>query len=185
MKQCSPIRFVVEAVMFVENLSQKLIETRLQPVISEFEEIVIPHKVDLLPNNTYSADYAWMYSFEKKLKYRIEGLLKNKFSYTQEKLLFGSGGAVSEGLSNAFVHGHKKDTRLTISVWVCVSKKGLGFSITDTGEGFDYHTIFTQYKSGKTFFSIAGNGFTQLFKSEEISACYLHSGTKLCLLYTL
>ncbi len=171
--------------MFIENLTPEKMESRLQPVITTFEELIVPSKVELLPNNTYAENYAWMYSFEKQLKYKIEGFLKNKFRYNQEKLLFGAGGAVSEGLSNAFVHGHKKDTRKPISIWVCVAKKGLGFAISDTGKGFNYQKILQRYKGGEAFFSIAGNGFSQLYNGEEIDACYDNSGTTLNLLYTL
>lgn len=171
--------------MFAENLSQESIVEHLQPVISIFEETVVPQKVELLPNNTYALNYAWMYSYEKKLKYRIEDLLGNKLVYAQEKILFGAGGAVSEGLSNAFVHGHKKDNRKVIKVWVCVAKKGLGFVIRDNGKGFNYETILKQYQSGQPFFSIAGNGFSRLFTSEGFSACYQKAGTQLCILYPL
>ena len=171
--------------MFVENITRESIEQQLQPIITIFEEQVTPSKVELLPNNTYALNYAWMYSFEKNLKYKIEGFLKNKFRYTQEKLLFGAGGAVSEGLSNAFVHGHKKDIHKTITVWVCVSKKGLGFVISDKGEGFNYHTIKERFTGGEPFFSIAGNGFTQLYKAEKIAACYRNSGKSLYLVYIL
>ncbi len=169
--------------MFKKNLTQEKIEKQLFPVISSFEEHVIPSQVELLPNNTYALNYAWMYSFEKKLKYRIEDLLCYKINYDQEKVLFGTGGAVSEGLSNAFAHGHKKDIDLSILVWVSVSKKGLGFSITDQGSGFDVETILNQYQKGEAFFNIAGNCFPLLFSSKDFFACYQRNGTQLCILY--
>lgn len=171
--------------MFRENLTQKKIKQLLQPIISVFEEEVVPDQVELLQNNTYKLNYAWMYSFEKRLKYRIQDLLGYKLTYEQEKILFGVGGAVSEGLSNAFVHGHKKNTSLPITVWVSVSKKGLGFSITDQGEGFDFGTILQSYQEGKSFYHIAGNGFPLLSNSKHFSACFQKNGTQLCLLYHL
>jgi anti-sigma regulatory factor (Ser/Thr protein kinase) len=171
--------------MFQENLTQETIEQQLQPVISVLEETVIPNQVELLQNNTYTLNYAWMYSFEKRLKYRIQDLLGYKLNFNQEKILFGVGGVVSEGLSNAFVHGHKKNPSLPISVWVSASKKGLGFSITDQGTGFDFEAILQSYRDGKSFYHIAGNGFPLLSNSMDFSACFQKNGTQLCLIYHL
>lgn len=171
--------------MFQDNLTQETIVQQLRPIISVFEVEVVPDQVELLQNNTYKLNYAWMYSFEKRLKYRIQDLLGFKFSYEQEKILFGVGGVFSEGLSNAFVHGHKKDTSLPITVWVSVSKKGLGFSITDQGKGFDFGTILQSFQEGKSFYHIAGNGFPLLSNSEHFSASFQKNGTQLCLLYHL
>ncbi len=171
--------------MFIDNLTQETIKKHLQPVIAVFEEHIVPNEVELLQNNTYALNYAWMYSFEKRLKYRIQDLLGYKLSYSQEKKLFGTGAAFSEGLSNAFVHGHKKDTRLAMMVWVSVSKKGLGFSITDQGTGFDFDSTLQKYKSGKSFYNIAGNGFPLLFHSQDFLACFQKNGTQLNLVFRL
>lgn len=169
--------------MFADVLTQERIAERLHPVLATQAESVVPCRVELLPNNTYALNYAWMYSFEKQLKYRIEELSNKKLSYSQEKTLFGPGGAVSEGLSNAFAHGHKKDPRKAIDIWVCVSRRGLGFTISDQGEGFDYQAILRRYQSGESFYLIAGNGFSNLYNSTELVASYTQAGTRLGILY--
>ena len=168
--------------MFLENISKEYIMRELSPVISVFEEQVIPSRVELLENNNYTLNYAWMYSYEKRLKYRMEGFLGFKLTFDQEKILFGVGGAFAEGLSNAFVHGHRKDNDLPLNVWVAVSEKGLGFIITDQGQGFDFNEIYMKFKKGISFFKIAGNGFPLLCNSSDIIACYRKHGTQLCLL---
>lgn len=171
--------------MFDKNLTRETIIQSLEPVISVFEETVVPKEVELLANNTYAPDYAWMYSFEKKLKYRIEDVLGRKLGVTRERELFGAGGAISEGLSNAFIHGHKKDTERPIAIWTCVSKQGLGVSITDEGAGFDFDRIMQRFKSKKSFFHVAGNGFSLYYKSTVCSASFRERGRQLCLLYPL
>jgi len=171
--------------MFEENLSQQTIVQQLQPLITQFEEEIVPIKVELLPNNRYAQNYAWMYSYEKKLKYRIQKHLGFKLIYSQEKVLFGAGGVVSEGLSNAFVHGHKKDRFVPINIWTAVSKKGLGFAITDSGKGFDENSIMKSFKNGGDFFHIAGNGFSLFEASPDFSACYQNGGKTFCILYLL
>jgi len=171
--------------MFQKNLSKQSIVHQLGPVISVFEEKIIPSQVELLNNNHYAENYAWMYSFEKRLKYRIEELLGHKFTYNQERILFGAGGAVSEGMSNGFAHGHKKDKELPFTIWVSVSQKGLGFAITDSGAGFDFDEVYTSFKRGESFYNVAGNGFPLLHNSKEFFACFQKHGTQLCLLCPL
>lgn len=171
--------------MFQENLTKEVITHRLQPVISTFEDEVVPQLVELLPDNRYTLDYAWMYSFEKQLKYRIQRLLGRKLTVRQAKILFGPGGVVSEAISNAFVHGHKKSRFIPIRVWATVSKMGLGFSITDKGPGFDIAEVQQTYSNGKRFFNIAGNGFSLFHQSRDFSVCYQTRGTELCIFYPL
>ena len=170
--------------MLDNQLSRQYICEYLEPLLDIFEKEVVPGQVELLANNGYSLNYAWMYSFEKRLKYTIEGVLRTKFTYRQERLLFGAGGVFSEGLSNAFAHGHKKKMEIPISVWVAVSKKGLGIAIKDRGKGFDVEEVFGHYRKGKPFFHIAGNGLKALSLSKQIMACYRDNGTQLCLLYS-
>lgn len=169
--------------MFKENLTKDVIERTLAPVAATFEQTVVPQKVELLPNNTYAPNYAWMYSFEKRLKYRIQDLLGYRLIYNQERILFGAGGAISEAVSNAFVHGHKKDITVPISIWVAVSKKGLGFAISDRGAGFNVDRILQSFKDGDPFYHIAGNGFSLFHKSADFQACYLNNGRELSIVY--
>lgn len=171
--------------MFQDNISKEYIIRELNPVISIFEERVVPNQVELLDNNNYTQNYAWMYSFEKRLKYRIENLLGFKLTYDQERIIFGVGGGVAEGLSNSFVHGHHKNQEQSFNVWVAVSQKGLGFVISDSGPGFDFNDIFTKFKKGKSYFNIAGNGFSLLYNSKDFFACYREHGTQLCLLFPI
>ena len=171
--------------MFQDDISKEYIIKELNPVIAVFEEQVIPSQVELIDNNNYTQNYAWMYSFEKRLKYRIEKLLDCKLTYDQERIIFGVGGAVAEGLSNSFVHGHHKNENMSFNVWVTVSTKGLGFVITDSGPGFNFNDIYIKFKKGKSYFNIAGNGFSLLNNSNDIYACYRMHGTQLCILYPI
>ncbi len=170
--------------MFDRTLDPDTVKWRLAPLTAEFDDQVIPEQVELLKNNAYAANYAWMYSFEKQLKYRVEAVLGFKLHHVQERVLFGSGGAFSEGLSNAFAHGHAKDTSRVITVWTAVSAKGLGFSITDQGAGFDFDQVMTQFKGKRMFFHIAGNGFSRLHRSPAVHANYRENGRQLCLLFS-
>lgn len=169
--------------MFVEHLDKQSLLRHLSPVLEEVSEKIVPAEVELMAHNRYAEKYAWMYASEKRLKYRIEKILNNRLSYEQEKTLFGPGGAVSEALSNGFAHGHKKNADLPLFLWMAVSQKGLGLTIKDSGSGFAFEKIFSDYKKGKTFFHIAGNGFSSTASSEKIKASYSDGGTMFSLLY--
>ncbi len=169
--------------MFIEHLDKALVLESLIPVLEEFEEKIVPSEVKLLPHNRYAEIYAWMYAYEKRLKYRIEEILKNRLGYDHEKTLFGPGGAVSEALSNGFAHGHKKNAELPLYMWVAVSMRGIGLTIQDAGPGFAFEKIFSDYKKGNAFFHIAGNGFSSIASSTALKASYSEDGTRFALLY--
>lgn len=169
--------------MFVEELDKTAICQHLLPVLDVFEEKIVPAEVELLPHNRYAEIYGWMYALEKRLKYRIQDVLGNRLNYDQEKVLFGPGGAVSEAFSNAFVHGHKKNALLPLSLWMAVSSKGIGLVIKDSGEGFSFEAILADFTQGKNFFHIAGNGFSSLALSSAVKASYSEEGTSFSLLY--
>lgn len=169
--------------MFVAELDKHTIRETLAPLLDEFEENIVPDEVELLPHNKYAEAYSWMYAFEKRLKYRIERILRNRLNYNQQKALFGSGGALSEGVSNAFAHGHKKDGGLPFSLWAAVSVNGIGLAVRDSGTGFCFETILEKFNKGKAFYHIAGNGFSSIASSQAVEACYRENGTVLFLLY--
>ncbi len=161
--------------MIVCDLTFATICEGLVPVCDEWYEEVIPREVELLTDTQYAPQYSWMFSYEKRLKYRIEKAIGHRLG-ALERELFGPDGAFSESLSNAFVHGHKRDPNQTIKVRCTVSSKGIAFSISDQGCGFDVRQIVGAAENGSTYASFGGNGMRALCRREAIVASFCNEG---------
>jgi hypothetical protein len=144
-------------------------------VLEAWIDEVIPAEVELLPNHGYSARYAWMFAYEKRLKYRIEDCLGRPLKDV-ERVLFGTDGVVSEVLSNAFVHGHRRNPELMIRVSCSVSRKALLFTIVDQGGGFDSDAVAAKLNRGVGYFHQAGNGMRALAEKPGITASFETGG---------
>jgi hypothetical protein len=154
---------------------------RVGEILDEWRDEVVPGAVEPLPHGHYSPVYAWMYAYEKALKRRIERIRGRKMALPTERRLFGPDGAVSEGLSNAFLHGHKRRPDATITVRCCVGRRGLLFSIRDQGRGFDVTSALEGLQKGHGYFHMAGNGLRS-FAGDGIEAGYADGGRTLHLL---
>jgi len=170
----------VKPAMILPGWSFDEMREDVESVLAEWCEDVVPRHVELLPNNRYSPVYAWMFSYEKRLKYRIEDVIGRPLDRT-EAAIFGADGAFSEALSNAFVHGHQRDPGLPIEVRCCVGTRGLAFAIRDRGEGFDVERVVRAAARGGGYFSFAGNGLRALSHHPEVAACYENGGRMLLL----
>ncbi len=148
----------------------------IAPLIDEWCDEVVPQQVDLLSSNHYAPAYAWMFSFEKRLKYRIEDVLRRPFPITMERLLFGTDGLLSEALSNAFAHGHDRNPELAITVSCAVGRRGLAYSVSDLGDGFDVEQVVARVTSGGGYYRYAGNGLRVLSACDTVLASYSDGG---------
>jgi len=154
---------------------------RTEPILEQWHDTLVPAQVQLLSHTGYSPDYAWMYAYEKRLKYRIEEVLRRPLGEV-ERCLFGPDGVFSETLSNAFVHGHRRDVSKAIEVRCTVGQAGVAFSIKDYGPGFKVEEVVEAATRGGTYFRYAGNGLKSLCRCDNVVACYDGTGTQLALL---
>jgi signal transduction histidine kinase len=122
-----------------------------------------------------------MFSYEKTLKYRLEEVIGTPLGEV-ERLLFGADGVLSETLSNAFVHGHRRDTSLGIEVAVGIVENGLRLSVRDQGPGFDVESALERLESGRAYFRIAGNGMRCLLERPEVFVAWSNEGREVHLL---
>jgi len=150
-----------------------------EPVACWLEEIV-PEEVTLLPSNAYSPRYAWMFAFEKRWKYRVEEALGRPLG-ALERLLLGADGAISETLSNAYVHGNRRNALLPISVTTVLGQHSLALRITDQGQGFDVARAIAGLERGSTYFHVAGNGLRALARSSAVTAGFEARGRAVAL----
>jgi len=157
--------------------------TGLHPVAEQWVDTVVPRDVELLTDHRYSPRYAWMYAYEKRLKRRIEQALGCPLG-PRERGLFGPDGVVSEGLSNAFVHGHRRDGRLPIEVGCAVSPGGIGLTIRDRGAGFDVAATVAKAQSAGAYYHMAGNGLRVFLERDDVLAAFSLGGAQLNLLVT-
>lgn len=164
-----------------EDLSIDSLLRRLAPVRAEWRDRVVPDEVEILEHFEYRPGYAWMYSYEKELKRRIESALDRPLG-SFERALFGTGGCLSEGLSNAWAHGHQRNGRLAIGVQTIVSRRGLAFAVRDQGPGFDVEAVLAQASRGsRGFYHFAGNGLRTLIARPDLSFTFGDGGRTLLL----
>lgn len=143
-----------------------------------FEDRLIPAKCPPVTNSTYRPEYDWLFAYEREIARRLEPWLK-RFRYE----LIGENGIICEALSNAYYHGHQKDTSLPIYVKGFLGKKGLLLQIQDQGKGFDVSKLYESYRRGKAYFLIAGNGIRHMINSMTFAIFYENNGTAFQLLY--
>ncbi len=164
--------------MISNDMSLEQLKADIAPILTEWRDIVVPSNVELLPNFGYSPAYAWMFSYEKRLKYHIEEAAGRKLG-TYEQALFGADGVFSEGLSNAFVHGHRRDPDVAIEITTTVGLAGLAFSISDQGVGFEVESTVAAALTGGSYFNYAGNGLRALGERTDVIAVYANYGRTL------
>jgi hypothetical protein len=157
---------------------------RIGRVLAEWTDAVVPGQVEVLASSTYSPIYAWMFTYEKALKRRIEAALGKPLA-SWERRLFGGDGALSEGLSNAFLHGHKREMSIPIDVACVVGRRGLALSVTDRGPGFDSEAILAKARSGGHYYHMAGNGLRCFVAAADLDVAFTDGGRTTHLLVRL
>lgn len=161
--------------MIVEPLSVGELATAIMPVVAEWTDEIVPGNVPPISDHRYTPSYAWMYSYEKRLKYRMEEVLGRSIGRL-EAALFGADGALSEVLSNAFVHGHRRDPSRAITVFIVVGERGVVAQVRDQGPGFEIQRVVGSAEDGGTYFQFAGNGLRTLLQREEVTAYFSENG---------
>ena len=164
--------------MIVEDVGLEAMRGGVGAVLGEWRDVVVPSEVDCRAANQYSPRYAWMFSYEKRLRDRLQEALGRRLGAV-ERLLFGADGVFSEALSNAFVHGHRRDPDRPIEVTSVVGTRRLAFAVRDTGPGFDIRPVLEGLARGGTYFHNAGNGLRALHQREEVLASFTGGGSVL------
>lgn len=159
----------------IVDLDWRAMRRRLGPLAAEWRDVVVPAEVDVLPDSLYTPAYAWMYAYEKGLRDRIEKALRRPLG-RRERDLFGPDTALSETLSNAFVHGHGRDPVRPITVHCLISRVALGFSVRDGGDGFDVEAKLAQVRRDGGYYRMAGNGLRVLVRSQGVEASFEDGG---------
>ncbi len=153
----------------------------IAPLVAQWQDELVPCEVRPLPHATYSPRYAWMFTYEKDLKRRLIAARGGSLG-PWEPRLFGADGALSEGLSNAFLHGHRRQPEVPILVRCWVGQGGLLFAVSDQGPGFDVEAALGRLRSGAGYFHVAGNGLRALAAAADIRASWADGGRTLLLL---
>jgi hypothetical protein len=156
----------------------------IAPVLDQWQDEVVPRDVPPHPHATYSPRYAWMFAYEKDLKRRLVSAIGGPLG-PWEPRLFGADGALSEGLSNAFLHGHRRQPDLPILVRCWVGGEGFLIAVSDQGPGFAVEAALRRLRSGAGYFHVAGNGLRSLAAAPGIRASWVDGGRTLVLLVPL
>ena len=141
-------------------------------------DAVVPASFQECVDSTYRPGYDWLYQYERDIAGFLAPWLK---PYRYE--LIGERGILCEALSNAFSHGHGKDSRKTITVEVFLGERGLLVRMEDSGKGFDVDDVYRSYRKKKIYYHTAGNGIDLMASSRRFGIFYSAVGATFHLLY--
>lgn len=134
-------------------------------------EVIVPAAVHLLSHAPYRPEYAWLFTVERRLGRIVEPWLSE-----YRNTLIGPGGLLSEALSNAYCHGHRRDASRPIAVWIAVGELGLLTRITDDGPGFDFQQVVSGFEHKKNYYHNAGRGVARAYTDKQFTVFYTDEG---------
>ncbi len=157
--------------MFVHTTTRAVLDELGEPELI-CDDQVVPASVEVLDTNPYRPEYGWLHSYERNLARVLDRWLpERRFE------LFGGQGVLTEALSNAFCHGHRRQRQLAIRVSVWAGRSGLLVQIRDQGPGFAVEPVLAQVESGKRgYFSNAGNGLRRMCVTEWFGVFFEDGG---------
>lgn len=86
-------------------------------------------------------------------------------------------------IENAYVHGHKRDVSLPISLKIFKGTKGVVTRIRDSGKGFDHKKVQELFKKRKKYWNnIHGCGFRR-YNEKDYLVSFENNGTTINILY--
>jgi len=142
------------------------------------EDKIIPNDFPACPNSTYAAGYDWLFVYERRIAAFLETWLK-PFRYE----LIGQRGILCEALSNAFLHGHRKDPAKIIALRVLLGKAGILVEVEDGGRGFAVKAVYDRFRNKRPYFSSAGNGIRLMAENPHFGIFHSPAGTIFYLLH--
>lgn len=162
------------------------VETDFESALAliEFESIfldwsLVPAEFPFAANSPYREGYDWLFIAEKKVMQAAPTWLRElRFE------LIGEKGVLSEALSNAFCHAHRRQERLPIQITGYLGRAGLMISVRDQGPGFDFQELLKRVHQGKKYYQNAGNGLQWMEASKNINIFYDLNGMR-CNMYRL
>jgi len=162
-----------------------LLDCSLEDVLKKLEdpelilnETLIPADAPEVHHSPYRNGYDWLFWYERKLAGFLEPWLK-EYRYD----LIGEKGILCEALSNSFCHGHNRESKLPISIKVYLGQRGVLVQIKDSGNGFAVDKIKKNFRFGKPYFHLAGNGLRRMARSAHFGIFYCSKGNTFHLVY--
>ncbi len=87
--------------------------------------------------------------------------------------------SLTEAVSNAIIHGNKKDSSKKVCISLIEEKNKISISVSDQGKGFDVHEI-PDPTSEERLFCIGGRG-VYIMKRLCDGVCYCNNGSTVTL----
>lgn len=111
------------------------------------------------------------------------GMLYSKLGLDCFNKLFGGGGIGGLALENAYIHGHKRDGSLPISLEIFKGTKGVVARFGDCGKGFNYKKVQKRFEKNKKYWNnVEGRGFER-YNEKEWLVSFEKKGTVINILY--
>ena len=142
------------------------------------QETIFPAEVETLSHSPYRPEYAWLFTVERRL-----GRILDPWLRQYRDRIIGPDGLLSEALSNAYCHGHRRNPTLGIDLRVVVGKFGILVSIVDSGDGFDHREIARNVTRKKNYYHNSGRGLYRMLTEECFQVFYTQQGRAFNLLH--
>ena len=163
--------------MFVDLTLEQALEL-LGDARPTLEERIVPALAPPAPNSPYVPEYEWMFAAERGVIRRLQAYLG-----TYRDHLVGAGGLLSEALSNAYCHAHRRDPALPITIRGLTGRRGVLIRVEDSGPGFDVEGAMRRRAAGRRYFQVAGSGMRRMAESELFQVFYDPAGSAVNLLH--
>jgi hypothetical protein len=134
-------------------------------------ERVVPAEVERLSHCPYRPEYGWLFTLERRV-----GRILDQWLSGHRRELIGPGGLLSEALSNAYCHGHRRDAAKPMWIRIVVGGDGVLIRIKDSGSGFDYREVARGVIHKRTYFHNAGRGLMRAVTAEHFAVFYTDGG---------
>jgi len=143
-----------------------------------WSECVVPRDCPPVSHSPYRPGYDWLFTYERLLAKVLSPWLKD-FRHS----LIGDRGILSEAMSNAYCHGNGRDDTQPIELSVEKGERGIVVRIKNGGTGFNVHQVISDFRNGRGYFHLAGNGIRTMVESEDFGVFFDDNGTAFHLLY--
>lgn len=142
------------------------------------EERSTPAELPVAPHSPYRPGYEWLFLLERRIARVMEPWMKQdpRYACFRDDLL-GPGGLFTEGLSNAFCHGHGRDPQIPLELKLWASSQGVLLRLEDEGRGFDHQQVLSRLTAGRTYYQVAGSGFRHMCDHPIFQVFFTDRGT--------
>ncbi|PKN46813.1 MAG: hypothetical protein CVU59_04900 [Deltaproteobacteria bacterium HGW-Deltaproteobacteria-17] len=151
----------------------------LEPASCIYHDLLVPGEILEPSHHPYREEYGWLFVVERRIRRILSPFLEERL----RNELVGSRGILSEVLSNAYCHGHRRKIHLPIEIGIFNGKTGLLIQVLDQGTGFHVPKVISGLQRGHGYFHNAGNGMRLMSDHADFEIFFDDEGRSCNILY--